>query len=36
MATITISPAATTDAPDVAADLAAASRVLSPSATCSR
>ena len=36
IATITIRPAATTDAPDVAADLADASRRLSPAATCSR
>ena len=34
MATITIRPAATTEAPEVAADLAAASRVLSLAATC--
>ena len=36
MATITIRPAATTDAPAVAAALADASRVLSPPAACSR
>ena len=36
IATITISPAATTEAPDVAAALADASRTLSPPATCSR
>ena len=36
IATITISPAATTEAPDVAAAFADASRVLSPAATCSR
>ena len=36
IATITIRPAATTDAPDVAAALADASRGVSPLATCSR
>ena len=36
IATITITPAATTDAPDVPAALADASRVLSPAAACSR
>ena len=36
MATITISPAATTDAPEVAADFADASRTESPAASCSR
>ena len=36
IASITIRPAATTDAPEVAADLAAASRGESPGATCSR
>ena len=36
IATITIRPAATTDAPDVAIALADASRTLSPAATCSR
>ena len=36
IASITIRPAATTDAPDVAADLADASRRLSPAAICSR
>ena len=36
IATMTMSPAATTDAPDVAAALAAASRVLLPAAACSR
>jgi hypothetical protein len=36
IATITIRPAATTDAPDVAAAFADASRVLSPAAICSR
>ncbi len=36
IATMTMSPAATTEAPDVAADFADASRVLSPAATCSR
>ena len=36
IASMTTSPAATTEAPDVAADFADASRRLSPAATCSR
>ena len=36
IATMTITPAATTEAPDVAADLADASRLESPAAACSR
>ena len=36
IATITITPAATTDAPEVAAAFADASRGLSPAAICSR
>ena len=36
IATITITPAAITDAPEVASDFAAASRLLSPAAICSR
>ncbi len=36
IATITITPAATTEAPDVAADFADASRLESPAAACSR
>ena len=36
IATMTITPAATTDAPDVAAAFADASRGVSPFATCSR
>ena len=36
IATMTITPAATTDAPEVAAAFADASRGVSPAATCSR
>ena len=36
IASMTTRPAATTDAPDVAADFADASRRLSPAAICSR